>query len=195
MYSETSISLLSNRIKWRAPLEAEYANILENDIKASDTDKAFQDVHKTVTIHNIHGTQPDSDISNADFNVYLRRMMRICANKVLEDVFSLNKRAVVSVDYDSMINDNIEVFDEPLKLYMAIQTIQLIISTTRSNLDERILKLSYNKLKVELEGAKNENGKIVSVGLFYLYSKSINNVIDILFPKEDKVIIQSLNAW
>ncbi|MCH2231673.1 MAG: hypothetical protein MK105_15165 [Crocinitomicaceae bacterium] len=195
MYSQNSISVLSSRIKWYAPTDHEYANILDDTNTAGEFDKAFQDVHKNVTIQNIHCTQPNANISKSDFNKYLKRMSITASQKVIQDVFDLNEKADRSKNYDELISYNISIFDNAIMLNVGIQVLQLIISTNRINLTETIQKLSYNKLKVELEGATNDNGIVVSVGLNYKYYKSITKVKEILFPQSDGPFLNSESRW
>ena len=187
MYSQASIEILRGRIKWRAPI-GKHANILETELKAVELEKAYQDVHKLVTIENIHDTQPNKNISDAEFNTYLKRLNNICVNQVLEDVFDQNISIDDTKNYDSLIQTKQRIFDAPLKLYMAVQVIQGMITSTRDNAEERSLKASYPHLKIELEGSKNEAGKVLSVGVGFLYKKAIEAVKKKLFPKEDKRI-------
>ena len=187
MYSQASIEILRGRIKWRVPI-GKHANILETELKAVELEKAYQDVHKLVTIENIHDTQPNKNISDSEFNTYLKRLNNICVNKVLEDVFDQNIAIDDTKNYDSLIQTKQRIFDAPLKLYMAVQVIQGIITSTRHNPEERSLKASYPHLKIELEGSKNEAGKVLSVGVSFLYKDAIGTVKKKLFPKEDKRI-------
>lgn len=195
MFTENSIELLTNRIKWRKPLGGKYATILISEITARDIDKAFQDVHKLVTIENIHDTQENVNITNEQFNELLKRMQRIAINRVLEDVFTNNERADFKKIYDVVITERASVFDKSIKLALGVQVLEQLITTTRLNINERLKKQSYSKLKVELEGAKNESGRTVSVGLNYRYQKSIQDVIDILFPKDKNVYVDFSNDW
>ncbi len=194
MYSLNSVKVLESRIKWRTPM-GKFATILEAELIASENDKAYQDAHKLITIENIHSTQPKENITNEEFNTYLRRLNKSCVDKVLEDVFDLNNLADSSKNYDELIEKNKTVFDASLRLYMAVQVIQGMITSTRSNRDERLLKSSYPHLKIELEGSKNDNGKTLSVGVNFLYNKSIEKVKKKLFPRPKKVVLQSLNVW
>ncbi len=195
MYSISSIEVLSSRIKWRTPI-GEYASILIPEITADVYDKAYQDAHKLVTIENIHSTQPNSEISDSDFNIYLIRLNNVCVTRVLEDVFDTNTVIDDTKNYDSLIELKQNVFDVSLKLFMAVQVIQGMITSIRKNPEERTLKNSYNYLKVELDGAKNENGKVLSVGVGYLYRESIKEIREKLFPKKkNKVTVNFVNKW
>ncbi|WP_440881139.1 hypothetical protein [Tenacibaculum sp. C7A-26P2] len=185
MYSDKSPDILSRRIKWHAPL-GEYATILNPEITAGENDKAYQDAHKLVTIENIHSTQPNSKISKEDFNIYLKRLNKACVDKVLEDVFDLNTSIDNTKNYDSLIEANQSIFDTSLKHYMSIQVIQGMMTSVRQNGNERSLKDSYPHLKVELVGSKNDKGKVLSVGVDFIYQKSIEAVKNVLFPKKNE---------
>ncbi|CAL2077678.1 conserved protein of unknown function [Tenacibaculum sp. 190524A02b] len=192
MYSESSIELLYNRIKWHAPFDKELANVLEEDLKAKPLSKCYQHAHKLVTISNIHAIQPEENISKEKFNQYLRQLVSSCVYKILEDVF--DSEVDSKENYDLLVSNNPSLFDESLKHYMTIQVIQLMITTNRRNSEERLLKSSYPKLKVELDGTKNENGKVLSVGVNYLYSKSIKNIKNKLFPSKP-LTVEFVNKW
>ena len=115
-------SILKDRIKWHTPLDEEYASILSDDLKAGSENKTFQSAHRIVTVGNIHKTQPDENISDIDFNEYLRRLNNDCVDSVVEDVLydkSISNSAVVN-----FVNRYLELFDKAMKYQMAIKVIE-----------------------------------------------------------------------
>ena len=65
---------------------------------------------------------------------------------------------------------------------------QLFLTTSRSNSKERTIQTSYQVLKVELEGVRDENGKVIANGVSQMADLAIANIISILFPIEKKSV-------
>jgi hypothetical protein len=65
---------------------------------------------------------------------------------------------------------------------MASRVMQLVISTTRSNIPERKNAEFYQIVKTELEGVVNQEGVLIANGVNGHYNASIISIINILFP-------------
>lgn len=75
------------RVGWRQSTLTGY-DIVDAENLASASGYYFQDGSKLVTIKNIHEVQENDDISNDDFNTYLRTLQSACITDVLNKTFS-----------------------------------------------------------------------------------------------------------
>ena len=58
---------------------------------------------------------------------------------------------------------------------------------------ERNAKLSFQTLKVELEGARNDNGHFIAKGIVYKKERAIQKAQRIIFP--DPVVVIGDSIW
>jgi hypothetical protein len=192
MYSEEAINLVVNRIKWRTPT-GEFATILNAENTASENQISYQDSHKLVTISNIHYSQNNEEITNEEFNSLLRSLVVKSTNQVLRDVYVNSEYSNIDFDYSMNIEKYVAVLENALLLSMAIQVGELIISSTRISVDDTKLNMSYHKAKVEVEGAINDSGNVISVGFKYRYDKAIKEAIKKVFNISKTPKIKSID--
>jgi hypothetical protein len=91
------------------------------------------------------------------------------------------------------IEKYVAVLENALLLSMAIQVGELIISSTRISVDDTKLNMSYHKAKVEVEGAINDSGNVISVGFKYRYDKAIKEAIKKVFNISKTPKIKSID--
>lgn len=208
MYDNTSIQVLVDRVGWALPIPPSTI-VLTSENTKSDSGRYFDAFHKMCIVENVFDVQPNHNISNTDFNVYLYGLKKAATMKVLSAIFDLNERANLSVatsglrvdisntDYSQMITTRASIFDDCLGYQMACDVLEMILLTTRSNQTESISKYNYQQLKLELDGFTNEGGHLVSKGLHFKLNASIIKAIDILFPRDDrsKKTIRGVSVW
>lgn len=208
MYDNTSIQVLVDRVGWALPIPPSTI-VLTSENTKSDSGRYYDAFHKMTIVENVFDVQPNHNISNTDFNLYLYGLKKAATMKVLSAIFDLNERANLSIatngrrvdtsstDYSQMITTRASIFDDCLGYQMACDVLEMILLTTRSNQTESISKYNYQQLKLELDGFTNEGGHLVSKGLHFKLNASIIKAIDILFPRDDRKqkTIRGVSVW
>lgn len=180
MYSELSIQTLETRIGWSDPSDLPIS--ISADNKQSDSGRMFNSFHSMVLLSNIYATVPVVNMDENSFNEYLLSVRKQAVLSVLNRIFDQNKEYISTNDYSDTIINRSALFDDAIGYSVAVNMIELFISSGRSNLEERNSKMSYQLLKIELEGAKNENGYPVTKGLLSKLDTSIKRAREIIFP-------------
>ncbi|EJL66307.1 hypothetical protein [Flavobacterium sp. CF136] len=192
MYSQDAIDALITRIGW-SDISSDLPFDLSDENETSDSGKTFSFYHYLVLVDNIYASVPDPEMDEEDFNLFLSDIRKQAVLNVLTSIFDQHVDYVLTQDYSSVIEQRSNIFDDVIGYTVAIKMIELFISTTRSNFSERNAKMSYQSLKVELEGAKNENGHFIAKGIVYKLEKSIRKAREIIFPILP--IVTSKSVW
>jgi hypothetical protein len=182
MYSTVAISALIDRIGWSEVQSSDYPLVLTADNKKADSGRTFDNFHGLVTIDNIYSALPKIGMAINDFNAYLLDLKGQHSRRVLTDIMNRSGEYVDSFDYDDTILAKVHLFDDPLGYSLAASMIELFIGTSRSNFRERNSKLAYDKLKIELEGARNDRGIKVAAGIKDKYEVAVKEARRIIFP-------------
>ena len=180
MYSELSIQTIEKRIGWSDPSDLPISISAEN--KQSDSGRMFNGFHSMVLLSNIYATVPAVNMDENSFNEYLSSVRKQAVLSVLNRIFDQNKEYISTNDYSDTIINRSALFDDAIGYSVAANIIEMFISSARSNLEERNSKMSYQIFKIELEGAKNENGYPVTKGLLSKLDTSIKRAREIIFP-------------
>lgn len=194
MYSELTISTIAERIKWNDSLDSAFAVELSEDNQKGTSSKHFQSFHNLVSIDNIYAAVPEIDMDAEDFNNYLTDIRLQATLQALNDILETNENYDPVKDYSEVLISNAALFDNAIGYKVAINVLELYLSTSRSNFTERNAKLSASNLKLELEGFVNENGVMVAKGIKYYYQNAIKKAVEKLFPFEI-IIKSSNNLW
>ena len=208
MYNEQSKIALEGRIGWSNPIppNTEITLTLDNDVSFSG--RYFNSYHQLVIVENVYLCINNIDISNDDFNEYIAQMRIDCVNEVLNKIFDTNILAKAKSsklgyslnfkqDYSDDILNNLSLFDDCIGYCMSVKCLQMFITSTRSNGGERQIAQSYEFLKSELEGFRNNEGVVVANGVNSFFEASISNVIEILFPIKEtkKSTLSFIKIW
>lgn len=194
MYSELAISTIAERIKWNASLDSAFDLELSEENQKGASGKHFQSFHNLVSIDNIYASVPEIDMEQDEFNSYLTDIRMQAVLQVLSDVLEVHEDYVIDKDYSEIIISNAALFDNAIGYKVAVNVLELFLSTSRSNLPERNAKLSASNLKLELEGFVNENGIMVAKGIKYYYQNAIKKAVRKIFPIQI-IIKSSNNLW
>ena len=90
MYNQDRVNTaLYKWLGWRQPTKSGLPT-LDADNLTTNSGQYFEDGHHLVTIENIYNSQPDSAISDANFNIFLDNMQKAAINKMLTAVFTEN---------------------------------------------------------------------------------------------------------
>lgn len=192
MYSQESIDVLINRIGW-SELSSGLPFDLSDSNKTADSGKTFNWYHSLVLVDAIYAAVPEVNMEAEEFNNYLSEVRKQAVASVLTSILDYHIDYDPTKDYSSILTNRPTLFDDAIGYSVAIKMIELFISTTRSNFQERNAKMAYNTLKIELEGARNDNGHFVAKGIIYKLEQSIKKAQKVIFPY--KVVVQNGNAW
>lgn len=192
MYSKEAIDVLINRIGW-SDLSSGLPFAISPENLTANSGKKFNWYHSLVLVDNVYAAVPEVEMSEENFNDYLVEVRNQAVLTTLTSILDTYPDYDPLTDYSNIITDRSTLFDDSIGLSVAIKMIELFISTTRSNFNERSAKMSYQALKVELEGAKNDNGHFIAKGIVYKLEQSIKKAQKIIFPY--KVVVNDANAW
>lgn len=207
-YSPESIKAVADRIGWPPPIEPSNI-VLSYDNLLANSGRKFNAFHALVTVMNIKAVLPDANTSNDTMNDTLFSFKKQGVLQILNAIFNNNIRAHytynkrgrkvarLSTDYTDMILNNLSVFDEAYGLQVALDILQLHLTSNRSNATERNVK-EVQTIRLDLEGVYDDAGKEISPGIKGRLAKAIAEAIDILFPERpqnEKVIFNASNRW
>lgn len=193
MYSENSKILISKRVGWDHPTDSFFPIEISEENKIALSGRLVNSFHQLATVENIFYTISESKTSQTAFNIELQQLREQAAIEVLNKILDQHKCYDFDKDYDSLIEKYQSLFDEPLGYLLSIKSLELFISSSRSNYIERNAKLSFQMLKIDLDGVKNEKGVIVSSGLISKFNNSVKKAQKKIFP--ESILIIGGNEW
>jgi len=192
MYSSASISILEERIGFgRADLEDV---TVDPQHLVGTSGRTLPYFHRLATLKNIYKTVEKPTMDSAEFNAYLEQMKVDAVKHVLSAILDRHRLYVLERDYSDIIIGRPELFDGAVGYALAISAIEQMVSTSRSNYIETSAKLSYQQLKMELEGVVDDAGRVRSVGLKQELHHSIRQAIRAIF-KEGVKIFDASDVW
>lgn len=134
---------LKTRIGWKDDGTAD-SIVLSSTTTTSDSGAFFNTAHPAITLANIYDCQPVAKMTSDKFNQYLLDLRDECVRQVLHDAFEKD-----------LINDDLLTtypsgFDEAIRLKMVIMVAELIMTSVRSNRNERFNRDFAAKLNYDL---------------------------------------------
>ncbi len=193
MYSEETISSLVSRIGWEMPLDPDSVIIIDTNNKTATSGRKVNAFHQLASVENIYAAVSVVDVEMVDFNKFLASVREQSVTEVLTAILDSHHLYDEAIDYSSIITGKAKIFDDAIGYTIAIKILELFISSSRKNLTERNAALSFQTLKIELYGAKNDNGHFIAKGIVYERSSAIQKAQKILFP--DKIMIDGTPQW
>lgn len=193
MYSNESILALETRIGWEKPLNSQFGIDLSEGNLTANSGRKVNMFHQLVTVENVYSAVSEIDMELVKFNEFLSSIRKQCTNEVVINIIDKSELYNASIDYSQTILDKKALFDDAIGYCIAIKMLELFISSSRSNLQERNAKLSFQSLKLELEGVKNDNGIVMAQGIQSKYEIAIKTAKKIIFPKT--ISVQSGKSW
>lgn len=193
MYSEASIALLKGRIGFGKLLGIPNTVTIEEQHRSGSSGQLFSFFHKLVTLKNLYATVDDINMNSADFNEYLDQLKSDAVNASIKSILTNHEEYDLEKDYSELIISRPELFDFAIGYTMAITCIEQMISTSRLSNEERNANFAYTKLKVDIEGARDDNGRTVAKGLNGHLGSAIYKAVKVIYPK--KRMIDSIQYW
>jgi hypothetical protein len=185
MYSQETINLFNNRIGWSVPTDLPVA--IDDEIELPLTVLKFNGFHGLVSLSNLIHTVDESLTGVEEFNKLLLELRNQCILFSLTWILDKHPDYVDNESYDAIILQKAKLFEEVIGLLMAIKVLELYMSSNRSNYIERNAKLSYQNLKIELEGIKNDNGHQMAVGIRQQLQKAVKDAQKAIFKNAPSV--------
>lgn len=193
MYTEQSISTLIDRIGWEKSLNSDVAIIIDLVNSTATSGRKVNTFHQLASVENIYSAVPEVNMEEVKFNEFLSSIREQSVREVATAIFDQHHLYDETVDYSNTIIEKARLFDDAIGYCIAIKILEMFISTGRKNLTERNAALTFQTLKVELEGARNDNGYFIAKGIVYKKERAIQKAQRIIFP--DPVLIIGVNEW
>lgn len=197
MYAEQTIQDLTNRIGFGTSKEEGFTITIDEANSAGGSGRVVSSFHALCTVENIFATLPnisgDETQVAEKFNTILADFKKAATLEVLPAILDKHQDYVSNDSYDTIIAQNIAIFDDCIGYKMAIMILEMMLSTKESNIAERNIKLTASNLKLEIEGFRNDTGILVASGLVQKYNNSIKRAVNRIFPFVVKV--NNGNAW
>lgn len=193
MYTEQSISYLIDRIGWGLPLNSDFAIVINSSNQTATSGRTVKAFHQLATVENLYSNVSEISISEVKFNELLYKIKDESVRDVLTSMLDQHRLYEESIDYSSVIVSKPRLFDDAIGYSIAIKCLEMFVSSTRSNATERSNAMSFNTLKIELEGAKNDNGHFIAKGIVYKKESAIKKAQKIIFP--EPILVTSGSKW
>lgn len=193
MYNEQSITSLVTRIGWEKPLDTAFAITIDEEVLLADSERKVNSFHQLVTVENVYAAVPEIEMEAVKFNGFLSSIRKQSVLEILTAIFDKNEMYVEDTDYSNLIISRPRLFDDAIGYCIAIKVLELFVSSSRNNLLERNAKLSFQSLKIELEGVRNDGGFFVAKGINYKMERAIQKAQKILFS--NPIIIDGTPQW
>lgn len=186
MFTEEAINTLIDSIGFGDKVEADIS-VDTKRIKGT-SGRLFSYFHKLITVDNLYYTLDNNEnYNNTSFNDYLVQLVKDSVLGVLSRVIYQNPNFDKSCDYSTMILDNPGLFEDAIGYSVAIAGIEQMLTSKNRNLPTLNAELSYQTLKIELEGVKDSDGTVRAVGLHSKLNRSIYKASSSMFPKDRKI--------
>lgn len=191
MYSNLAIESLTERIGFGSDFTA-VAVSPSNEVGTSG--RLFSYFHKLVTLQNLYDTVGKIDMNTTEFNDYLDQLKEDAAKGALVKLLDLNEEYLSDFDYSDTIISRPQLFEDVYGYTLAITAIEQMVSSARVNDSERNANLTYNKLKMELEGITDNEGRVLSQGINRQLLLALKRATNIIFPPKG-LTIDNANFW
>lgn len=192
MYSQEAIDVLINRIGW-SELSSGLPFGLSDANKTGESGKTFNFYQSLVLVDNIYAAVPKPSIDESDFNAFLSDIRKQSVLSSLTSILDKHRDYDPTKDYSNILITRPQLFDDAIGYTVAQKMIEMFLTTSRKNFLERNAAMSYQILKIELEGARDEKGNLVTKGLAQKLSSSIADARKAIFPVTP--IVSSEQIW
>lgn len=191
MYSEASMLALKKRIGFGDL--SEDSVVIQPEHTTGTSGRTVPYFHRLAALDNLFASVSKSKTNTAKFNAYLLQMKTDAVKSVLTAIMELDKGYRDDVDYSDTLIQRPELFDDSIGYSLAISIIEQLVATSRINIEERNASLKYDKLKIELEGFRDEKGNVLAKGLRADLYRSMKKAAKIIFP--NPLVVEALNDY
>jgi hypothetical protein len=193
MYTEICITTLTERIGWEKVLNSDLAIVVDSTNSIATSGRKVNSFHSLASLENIYSAVPQVSMDQIKFNEFLASIRQQATREVVTAILDQHHLYDDTIDYSDIIIQKARIFDDAIGYTIAIKSLELLIATKRKNLIERDANLTFQTLKVELEGARNDNGHFVAKGIIYKRERAIEKAQKILFT--DPITVTSGKTW
>jgi hypothetical protein len=185
-YTDTAIETLSKRIGFGTAMQ-DHGISFSADIVSGPSGRTFGNFSKLCTIDNLYFAVDSKDMDKDPFEANLEEMRLSCARSIVAQILDQSEKYDPGTDYSQLISDRSPLFEEAIGYAVAIASIDLMITSKRSNLAELNAELSYEKLQLAINGFKTEQGVIVAVGLSAKLLSAVKSARKSIFKRRSKI--------
>jgi len=191
MYDTATVDLLKARIGFGPDDTIGVA--VRADLITGTSGRTFSHFHKLVILRNLYATVEVINMVQADFEAHLDALVVNAVKSALVRVLNQSPSYLDDFDYSSTVALKPEIFDEVVGYTLAISSLEQMVSTLRKNEEERNVTLSYQQLKIELDGITDERGFVKSKGITQKLNAAVWRAQEIIFPPV--LEIEDANVW
>lgn len=136
MYSEEIKATLTDRIGFGTPNEEGFTITVSEANSTGTSGLDFSSFHALVTVENIFASIPDLNGSGANdkFNDILEGYRTKAVLSVLPLILDISKGYDAAKNYDSIITENIALFDRCIGFKGAIMILEMMLSSKESKI-------------------------------------------------------------
>lgn len=193
MYSPEAIQYLVERIGFADKVSNTLPVAIAPEVILSTSNRYVNSFHQLAIVENLYSAVPQENMLELDFNTYLQGIKTQAVSSALTEIINKDSRSLIDTDYSNIILTNPYIFDDVIGYTIAVNCLELFVSSNRKNLSERNAKLAIGNLKLELEGAKNDGGVLVASGIKREKFYAIKKAKDVIFPFE--IPIDGTKYW
>lgn len=193
MYTEESIAILINRIGWEKAFNSDVLITVNTSNQTATSGRKVNSFHQLASVENIYSAVSEVNMEEVKFNEFLSSVRQQSVREIATAILDQSHLYNDAIDYSNVIVEKSKLFDDAIGYCIAIKVLELFISTGRKNLTERNAALNFQTLKVELEGARNDNGHFIAKGIVYKKERAIQKAQRIIFP--DPILIIGGSEW
>lgn len=191
MYSDETVTTLKGRIGF-GPDDTIGVDVPET-LQTGASGRTYSYFHKLATLRNLYASVEVVNMIADDFEAHLDQIVANGVGAALVKVMDQHTSYLDEFDYSSTIVLKAPVFDEVIGYAVAIACIEQMVATTRKNDEERNASLSYQRLKIELEGITDERGFVKAKGITQKYREAIWKAQNVIFP--NVLPVQDGKVW
>lgn len=193
MYSQEALQVIASRVGFRQALDNTGVIQIGESISSSESSMEVTNFHQLASVENIYSAVSVVNMEMDAFNAFLSSMRLKAAKSIINQILEKHEEYNPEIDYSDLLLEKKHLFDDALGFTLAVKVLELFVSSNRKNLTERNSSLSFQSLKIELEGAKNDRGYTVAKGIEYKRFKSIQEAKVLIFPQPTG--ITGSNNW
>lgn len=214
MYSDTAIQSLTNRGAWAAPVPPTNKSLTAENAVSSNG-RLFTSFHSLCTVENVEAHMIISSaasgyeelVTNEQLNNKLTEIRDQAARKVLSRVFDTNGSAQVTrtafgyrrysggYDYTVTITTRIANLDDCFGYQVAYDTLELMLTTQRSNHKERG-SAQAGAIMAAQRGYRNAEGQLIEDGILQKLENAYQTAISLFFAgSRNRNVYDASNRW
>lgn len=179
MFTEETIQYVKDLVGWDTP--ADVSLIVQEDNLVTLTGRIFKTFHPLSIVENIVQTALPINPSDSTWNNTLREFKTQGALEILNKIFDNSKEYDTTKDYQDTIEKYNGLIAEAYGRSVVVSVLRMMLHTTRINATERQAK--FGMIQAELEGYRDEYGRLLTDGAISKLEKAINKAKEIIFPE------------